>query len=89
MNQAILKTDHLNIALDGCKTFHKSTLLFLSESQEVIDMSSPFSQIKKIKHKEILQCPHSVLMEKLVPHPESWNLYPRLIKLWFLKRGFK
>lgn len=80
-----LKTDDLNIVLYGNKTFCKSTLLFLSEPQEVIDMSSPFSKMKKTKHKEILQLPYSVLMEKLGPCLESWNFHPWLIKLCFLK----
>lgn len=70
-----LKTDHLNIALYNNKAHWKSTLLLLSEPQEEIDMNSLFSQTKKIKHKEVLQLPQSVLMEKLGPHLVSWNFH--------------
>lgn len=43
------------------------------QPQEVIDMSSLFLQMKKVRHKEIFKLSHSVLIEKLGLGPESWN----------------
>lgn len=43
------------------------------QPQEVIDMSSLFLQMKKVRHKEIFKLSYHVLIEKLGLRLQSWN----------------